>query len=347
MKTKIDKSILEKFTRNELVYKEAQVVKDSLANGENDNELKKLVQANFEKFISNNIEKPEDVSHILDRIHHKINSSRFQKENQFKSRFLKWYSKAAAILLIPLLMAAGAKLYVDYKQAIKTQIQQPLTAKVIAPLGSRVSFTLPDGTNGFLNSGSTIEYQVPFAYNRKVNIEGEAWFNVKHDPSHPFEVSSGHSKIKVLGTQFNCNADLENHYMEVILEEGKVEFSTSGLKKNIIMKPNERLLLSDNVLNVNEVDASKYTAWKEGKLVFKSDPMQEVVSRMEKWYNIDIEIVDKELQEYVFRGTFQDDTFEEVFKYLSITSPIKYKIIDRQLQNDGTITPTKVMLFKK
>ena len=347
MKTKIDKDIFEKYINNELSDAEEGKVRSLLAHGENNPELRKFMKTEFEEYLSNEPDNSKDVSFILDRVHHKINNQRSYKEIRPLNRFIKWYSKAAAIILIPLFLAGGIKLYMDYQQARLLSTEQPLMAKVMAPLGSRVGFTLPDGTKGYLNSGSSIEYQEPFSTNRKVKISGEAWFDVTHDANHPFEVMSGKSKIKVLGTQFNCNAIPEEQYMEVILEEGKVEFSTSGLKKNIIMKPDERLVLQSNILNVSEVNASKYTAWKEGKLVFRSDAMKEVVRRMERWYNIDIELKDKELEEYVFRGTFQDDTFEEVLKYLSITSPIKYKIIDRELQDDGTVTKKKVLLYKE
>nr|WP_321411962.1 FecR domain-containing protein [uncultured Carboxylicivirga sp.] len=347
MNNKLNKEILEQFIQNRLSEPEEKEVRSLLAEGEKNEELRRYFKTKFNGFIDNDLDYPHDVGYILDRVHHKINSERSHLEIKPVNKFLKWYSRAAAILLIPLLIAGSIKLFMDYQETLRLKYEMPLLSKVMAPMGSRVQFTLPDGTTGYLNSGSTLEYHVPFVNSRKVNLLGEAWFDVTHDPNHPFEVSSGSSKIKVLGTQFNCNAIPDDHFMEVILEEGKVEFSTKGLKNNVIMKPDERLILQDNVLNVSEVDASKFTAWKEGKLVFRSDPMKEVIRRMERWYNVDIELKNPELDEYVFRGTFQDDTLEEVLKYLSLTSPIKYKITERQLQKDGTVSKKKVLLYKE
>ena len=113
------------------------------------------------------------------------------------------------------------------------------------------------------------------------------------------------------------------------------------------MKPEERLILNDGTINISVTDVSKYSAWKEGKIVFRGDPMDEVARRIERWYNVEVELVDKELKNYVFRGTFQDDSLEEVLRFLSMTSPIEYQIIDRQLQDNGTVQKKKILLYMK
>ncbi len=75
--------------------------------------------------------------------------------------------------------------------------------------------------------------------------------------------------------------------------------------------------------------------------------MTEVARRIERWYNVEVELVDKELENYVIRGTFQDDSLEDVIKYLSMTSPVRYRIFDREVQEDGTLQKKKVMIYKK
>ena len=75
--------------------------------------------------------------------------------------------------------------------------------------------------------------------------------------------------------------------------------------------------------------------------------MNEVARRIERWYNVDIELVDKELEKYIIRGTFQDDSLEEVFGYLCMTSPIRYQILDRKLLADGTWQKEKVLVYLK
>jgi ferric-dicitrate binding protein FerR (iron transport regulator) len=214
-------------------------------------------------------------------------------------------------------------------------------------MGSRINFSLPDGTTGWLNSGSTLGYSIPFTTNRKIKLSGEAWFDVAHDAENPFEITSGKSTIKVFGTKFNLNAYPDEKYVEVALEEGKVSFSLPDFSSDVEMKPNERLVFRNDKIKIYRENVSKYGAWREGKLMFRSDPMAEVARRIERWYNVDIILVDKVLKDYVIRGTFQDDSVEDVLKYLSMTSPIKYKIIDRVEHEDGTIEKKKILIYAK
>jgi len=225
--------------------------------------------------------------------------------------------------------------------------EKPVTTTLFAPMGSRVSFALPDGTKGWLNSGSSLEYQIPFSRNRQVSINGEAWFHVAKDEAHPFEITGGKSTVKVLGTKFNMSAYPEEKYVEVVLEEGKVEFTAPGIASAIDMKPDERLIYTSDSININFTEPFKYSAWKEGKLIFRGDPMTEVARRIERWYNVEVVLADKQLENYVIRGTFQDDSLEDVIRYLAMTSPIKYRIVERKVLEDGTFQKTKVLIYKK
>ncbi|MBA7559045.1 hypothetical protein ES708_00658 [subsurface metagenome] len=125
-----------------------------------------------------------------------------------------------------------------------------------------------------------------------------------YNASNPFEITAGNSKVKVLGTKFNLNAYPEEHYVEVVLEEGKVEFSVPGVISGIEMKPDERLVYSRDSIHTGMTDPSKYSAWVEGKFVFRGDPMPEVARRIARWYNVQVELVDKGLEEDVIRGIF-------------------------------------------
>jgi len=80
--------------------------------------------------------------------------------------------------------------------------------------------------------------------------------------------------------------------------------------------------------------------------MFRGDPMPEVARRIARWYNVEVELVDKDLVKDVIRGTFQDDSLEEVLRYISMTSPIRYRIIDRKLLDDGTFQKKKVLMYR-
>jgi transmembrane sensor len=198
-----------------------------------------------------------------------------------------------------------------------------------------------------LNSGSRLTYSLPFSRDRHVVLEGEAWFNVKHDEKHQFEVTSGTSTVKVYGTHFNMSAYPEESYIEVVLEQGKVSYINKELRKEVEILPSERLIYKNGTISKSVTDPSKYKAWTEGKLVFRGDPMAEVARRLERWYNVEVIVADKELDRYSFRGIFLDDTFEDVLKYLSMTSPIKYSISPRKLMGDGTFKKEEVTIYRK
>ena len=254
--------------------------------------------------------------------------------------------KAAAVLIIPLLIAGGL-IYGYLSRRYMNIADNEVTSMIYAPMGSRVSFNLPDGTTGMLNSGSHLSYSLPFTNNRQIKLEGEAWFEVIRDEDHPFIISAGNSTVNVLGTSFNLSAYPAEDYVEVVLHEGKVEFSGNNVKEKVTILPSERLVVKCSNTRKSVVDPAKYYAWTEGKLVFRGDPMAEVARRIERWYNVKIVIADKELEKYSFRATFEDDKIEDVLKFLAMTSPIRYKISPRELMPDGTFKKEEVTIYKK
>jgi transmembrane sensor len=312
---------LVRFSKGLSDAEESRYICSLFAEKEDSDELKYYIKDEWKKYLENNESENYNLSYLLDRIHHRMHFIENREKQSITRKIYRWYSVAAAILLVPLLIAGG--LWFTAKPAVEKVyvVEKPVTSTIHAPLGSRISFDLPDGTRGWLNSGSSLEYQLPFSNNRQVAIRGEAWFDVAHDASNPFEITAGNSKVKVLGTKFNLNAYPEENYVEVVLEEGKVEFAVPGISSVVEMKPNERLIYSRTLFVSQMTDPSKYAAWVEGKLMFRGDPMPEVARRIARWYNVEVELVDKDLEKDVIRGTFQDDSLEDVLYYLSLTSP--------------------------
>ncbi|WP_319592435.1 FecR domain-containing protein [uncultured Draconibacterium sp.] len=339
--------LIDRYFNGETTIAENEKVVDLFATKENDSEFEAFIYDRYEKYINNEEPRNVELSHILDQVHHLIHVKENGTQTQTWHYLYNWYKLAAAVLFLPLVIAGGLLLTKIYSVDTVIADGNITHQTIFAPYGSRISFTLPDGTQGWLNSGSSLDYSFPFVNKRILNVNGEVWFDVAEDKTHPFTVKGGNSTVTVLGTRFNFSAYPDEDFTEVVLEEGSVQFFTPGLSETIRMKPNERLVLSDNAINIDNTDVSKYISWKEGRLVFRGDKMVDVAKRIERWYNVEVEILDKELEEYVFRGTFQDDSLEEVFRYLSMTSPMKYKIIGRKTLEDGTIQKQKVLLFSK
>lgn len=321
-------------------------VEEFFTHGQENLSLQHHLEKDWENVLQEPITEDVNLDRMLDRVHHLIREKESQKRKTLVHRITHVYMKVAAILLLPLIIAGS--LYFGYLNSPSTTVSDQQVSSVIhAPMGSRVSFNLPDGTKGWLNSGSSLTFSLPFSDNRKVALEGEAWFDVAHNEKKPFEISAGESKVKVLGTSFNVSAYKGEKYLEVVLLNGKVEFSDKTQANKVILKPSERLVLQDNQLVVNSVDPSKYKGWTDGKLIFRGDNMAEVARRIERWYDVKVEMADKDLDQFSFRATFENDSLEDVLKLLSMTSPIGYRILPRNQLLDGTYQKEKVILYKK
>jgi transmembrane sensor len=306
-----------------------------LANGEDSNELRHLLEKEWDAHLNDPSLTDTDVKHLLGSIHHSIRKMEYQNNQTFFQTFSKVYRRIAAVLLIPLIIGGGA--VISHLNKEKPQIaDQPVVSTISAPLGSRVAFNLPDGTKGMLNSGSSLSYSIPFSNNRKVSLNGEAWFEVIRDENHIFEINIENSSVRVLGTSFNVSAYPAEDYVEIVLQNGKVEFLDHANERNLTMLPSERLVFQHGNITKSLTDPAKYLAWTKGRMVFSNDPMAEVARRIERWYNVKVILADKELEKYSFRGTFEDDKLEDVFRLLAMTSPIKYKITPRTLLPEGS-----------
>lgn len=114
-----------------------------------------------------------------------------------------------------------------------------------------------------------------------------------------------------------------------------------------ILLPSERLTSRNGKTIKSFVEVEKYSAWIHGKLVFRGDPMSEVARRIGRWYNVKINIADKELEKYSFRGTFEDDRLDDVLKFLAMTSPIEFKTVPGKLMSDGSFQKEEITIYKK
>lgn len=326
--------------------KEMAEVESLFSDGANNIDLMHLLEKDWNTLSMDNSGSDTDLTYILDRIHHIIRKNEAKQKQKPIHLFLRVYMRAAAILLLPLLIAGGL-VYSSLSHKEKPVSDLKTSAMIYAPLGSRVSFNLPDGTSGMLNSGSNLSYTLPFNNDRKVTLVGEGWFEVCRDEAHPFEISVNNSKLKVLGTSFNVSAYPEEKYVEIVLKEGKVEFTDINTEKKVLMLPSERLIFKDGSITKSISEPAKYNAWTEGKLVFRGDLMTEVARRIERWYNVKVILADPELEKYSFRATFEDEKLEDVLKLLSMTSPIRYEISPAKMLPDETYDKEKVTIYLK
>jgi len=223
------------------------------------------------------------------------------------------------------------------------------------PYGSKSRIVLPDSSVVILNSGSSIKYaNSDFNLNRRsVQLTGEGFFNIKKNPSKPFYVTTPGMKVKVLGTTFNVKAYTDEDIEETTLVSGKVEIYSSSdeaeKEKPLVLKPNQRavfikskkdliqkdtLMTSQKIIPVKlqkiNLQSSSMTeqtiSWKENTLVFDNESFNSLVVKIERWYNVKIQVDYPELVSARFTGKFDKETLEQVLSALVTVTPFRYDI---------------------
>jgi ferric-dicitrate binding protein FerR (iron transport regulator) len=155
------------------------------------------------------------------------------------------------------------------------------------PRGGQYQFILSDGTKVWLNAASSIKYPVEFhGKERKVELTGEAYFEVAHDAKMPFRVVSNGQIVEVLGTHFNINAYNDEDAVKTTLLEGSVKVSAGGISN--IIKPGEQAKFKHGAISVREVDLDEALAWKNGFFYFKDDNIQGVMKELARWYDVEV-----------------------------------------------------------
>jgi transmembrane sensor len=343
-----DPKILNRYFKGTYSRNDYHQIKTVFRNLENRAQLRTFLENHWSEFAAEKIS-PENIDHLLDKIHHKI---RLEEKQAGKTRFFAVFQRVAAILIVPLLLAFLAVVYLQSQsrsgaETGKQVAQNVGMAEIQCPLGVRTKFQLPDGTTGFLNSGSTLQYPVRFSGTRNVTVSGEAFFDVAHDSIHPFVVQTPHLNVNVLGTRFNVIAYEDGAKEQIILNEGSVKVDCKNGAPLDVLKPNQKLVLNKEKMTfkTTAVEASQYLGWTEGKLIFRNEGMKEVAERLGRWYNAEIRIEDEVLLDHSFHATFVDEPLEEVLKYIALTTPYTYKILPRE-KNGDDIYEKKVVLVQ-
>lgn len=274
----------------------------------------------------------------------KISAQLFRRK---KINLFTYVQRIAAILLLPVMLVSSYFIFSE-KTTRKQHAMVYNTAET--PLGMRSSLILPDGTKVWLNAGSKLSYPILFSDKfRAVKLEGEAYFEVVKDKKWPFLVQSGNMHVLVSGTTFNCNAYPENDLIETVLVEGQVTVGNESATITKELMPGELAVFSKSSqqMNKTKINPEKYIAWKNGKLMFREDKMNLVVEKLERWYNVEFEIKDKEIADYVYTATFIDESLDQVLKMLSLSAPIRYSVSVRSKLGDQTFEKQTVKLYKK
>ncbi|WP_212000706.1 FecR family protein [Chitinophaga sp. HK235] len=227
---------------------------------------------------------------------------------------------------------------------------------VTSPKGATTKIELSDGTEVWLNAGSSLQYASSFNnHSREVKLEGEAFFKVHTDSRKPFTVNAADLKILALGTSFNVKAYPEDKGVVTTLVDGavRIDGSQTASPFKIMLKPhqhvvykqpatitgnNQKGITAGTAASITPVETREvsnteiYTAWKDGNWIVTSQSLEELAITMERRFNVNVIFKDEALKTFRFSGTFRQETLEQVLNILKLTAPLDYKI------EEGTVT---------
>ncbi len=241
-----------------------------------------------------------------------------------------WIYRVAAILALPIMLGIGWYLGSSEK-GTETQM-----CEVTAPKGQISKCILADGTEVWLNAGTTVKYNPSFTGNtREIQLDGEAYFRVSKNKHKPFVVTTKHAQIKVLGTVFNLKAYSGESNIETTLEEGSVAFSLNGSEtKSVVLKAGEQLVynIQEKKITLGMVETYLHTAWKDGKFVFKDADLSKIITELERLYDVRIHLDNDSLQHLRFRGMFEyEQNIFSALEALERTTNMSYRMNGRDI----------------
>lgn len=207
------------------------------------------------------------------------------------------------------------------------------------PYGKKFRLQLSDGTFVHLNSGTTLKYPVKFipGENRQVFLDGEAFFDVAKDKKHPFIVNADELNVRVLGTHFNVSNYPEDAATDVVLVEGSVGMYRSSEEfdaaKNTILKPGYKGSFNreNALISTKAVITDIYTSWIDGGLTFRNMTFKNIITKLERRYNVTIINKNEKLANEKFNASFKEESIENVMSYFNDIHGINYTIKNNQI----------------
>jgi ferric-dicitrate binding protein FerR (iron transport regulator) len=317
-------------------------------------ELMQLLQANEnDEVIRSHLRKIYDSldSELISDVHIDEQGDMFQSgEPVFEQPVRRTFLKTTVIAVVLLSIVCVAGFFYAVRPVNKVDNAKTIS-RIYTPAGSKTSIVLPDSTEVWLNSLSTLTYTTA-AFNsgrREVSLVGEAMFKVKHDSLHPFLVHTRNFDVTDLGTVFNIQAYPEDNHSQASLISGSIEVITKGRNsKKVTLVPNQRIIVRDeeksrtvsarSVQTANEAGEQTIkpilisplmrvapdTAWMVNKLIFTDESFYDLALQMQRRYNVVIHFRSEKAKSFKFAGRFEEEDIDDALKELQAIAPFSY-----------------------
>ncbi|MBK6265508.1 DUF4974 domain-containing protein [Marivirga sp. S37H4] len=261
-----------------------------------------------------NFDKKAAFRNVLDRINEGSDS---EEQNQKLGKTFtlpSWFARVAAILII------GVCVYLIYQNFQPSDSEVLLTAT-----NENTEIVLPDSSIINLNAGSQIKYSGDFTENRSLSLSGEAFFEVEKVKNQTFVVEANGLEVKVLGTSFYVIAHENDIFIEVGVKTGTVEVVQKSGKKSVVLEANEmaKYNKATQSFSLTEKYNNNKLFWKTAVLEFNGQPLDQVLSSLEKAYGKEIIFQQSELENCHFTGRFKNASLEEIIAQLQLSFNIE------------------------
>lgn len=292
---------------------------------------------------------------------YKNHSQKFKDELDFETngKVMSGYFKRPVLIIATLaclILLISSHFIRNYQSAPKHE-----RIEISAGKGIRKEIKLPDGTLVRLNNDSKISYEIDMQNmdQRDVSLIGEAFFKVAHDKERPFVVKTSKIAIKVLGTEFNVKEYPGDRESETTLLKGSIELTVNGRSdQKFVLKPSEKFALveknknladgnrnladknSSSVLMIENISPVKLggqeyiqeTSWIENKLVFQNESFEDLLPKLERWYNVRIILDDSTIKSYRFTGIFINENIIQALEAMQLIKPFHYKLNENEVR---------------
>jgi ferric-dicitrate binding protein FerR (iron transport regulator) len=243
-----------------------------------------------------------------------------------RTRWMGWPAWSVAASVILALVASAA--YLGSRPTFRTYETEP---------GQRLTLTLADGSRVLLSAASRLRVAHPFgARARVVELQGEAYFIVQHETRRPFLVRTGYGTAQDLGTEFDVREYPQDSAVQVVVASGQVVLRgrRTADSASHVLRANDRGVVGadGSVAVVNDVQLESYLAWIEGRLVFDQAPLRDIVTELERWYDLEIETRDMELGDERVTISFAHQTADQALSELATVVNARHARTDRRVQ---------------
>lgn len=228
-----------------------------------------------------------------------------------------------------------AKGNIVYSPAVNAKGEMLYNTMTVPKGGNVVSLALADGSKVWLNAASSIRYPAAFAGNeRKVEITGEAYFEVEHNNAMPFKVRHNDIDVMVYGTHFNVNAFPEEKDIRITLLEGSVNVTNTTTKRAQMITPGQQAVAAaDGKIVLNKtVDIETVMAWKNGLFMFNNTRLEAIMQQVQRWYDVEVVYEKDDVKRWTFNGQISRySNASKVLEMMEATGTVHFRIEDRKV----------------